>query len=284
MDNFQAAQMNPGAEGTWVFYEIMPNDAHFKFADLPEDQVKELLMPGGWHGRPAIMAPPEKYQEAVDQYLRDGKPATDADPPEQTRMVVELTQAWKQDVDAPEAINQLPTRNFDVNGLALAPQLRQGAPSEFQPGDKIELDYQTAQSLINQGIAKPGERIYRRPLRDYAYQLTEIARQTRELIDRSRLTDQANKSIDESVDKAKHQIAVREAEKKKLGEDQQHVNQEREAMQQYLTTLKQEYQTTLADLRATYAKNLELVDRLRRIEQAIINAIQQQLAAAPAAP
>jgi chromosome segregation ATPase len=195
-----------------------------------------------------------------------------------------LTQPWKQDVDAPEAINQLPTRSFDVNGMALSPQLRQGAASEFQAGDKIELDYAAAQALINQGIAKPVETIYRRPLRDYAYQLSEVAREVRELNERARLTDQANKTIQQAIDKAKRQIAVRTDEKAKLTEDRQHVIQERDAMQQYLTLLQKEYDVTLANLRETYAKNLELVDRLRRLEQAVINAIQQQLASAPAAP
>lgn len=279
----QIQQGQKGAQGTWALYEVMPIDAPYKFGHLAddEDRVRELLMPGGWHTRPA-MAPQEKYEEVVQQYLRDlrGEEASPDDPPERVWVEVELTQPWKQDVDAPEgaAVAGVASRVFDINGLAEKPDLRQGAASEFEVGDKILLDAQKAEELISQGIAKRVGTKYKRPLRDYAYALDELFRTIRELDDHIRRTNAAVTTTNAAIDKAKKQIAYRTDEKTKLGEDLAFVNKERDAVKQYLSTLQNQYAAVRADLYQLYSQNLKLVDQLRRIEQAVINAIQQQLA------
>jgi hypothetical protein len=279
LDQIQRGQRDAG--GTWVLYEVMPKDAHYKFADLDDAQIREMLMPGGWHTRPA-MAPEEKYEEVVDQYLRHGEEASPADPPERTWMEVELTQPWSQDVDAQTAAANLTSRVFEeVTGRALLPELQHGGPAEFEPGDKVLLDLKTAQDLIDQGIAKPGPTIYQRPLRDYAFSFGELYRRVRELNDEIRLTTTANEKVQASIDKGQKQIAVRTEEKTKLGEDLAFVSKERDAMKQYLSTLQAQYAEVRAELYRLYTENLELVDELRRIEQAITSAVRQQLAAAP---
>jgi hypothetical protein len=283
MDPVQRAEVKPDGV-TWALYEVMPVDAHYKFDGLTDEQIRELLMPGGWHGRPSMAAGPQ-YEEVVRQYLRDGEEATEADPPERIWTVVRLTQPWKVDVDAPAAVQgQVPTRPFDVTGLALIDRLRQGAPSEFEIGEEIELDHEAAQRLIDQGIATRVRDVYRRPLNDYAYEFKEITRNIRVLDDRAKLVTKANDTVQQAIDKAKKEIAFREDEKTKLTEDLGHVNQEKDAMTQYADALKKHQGDLVANLRAVYTENLELVDRIRRIEQAIINAIQQQLAEAASAP
>jgi hypothetical protein len=286
LDPFQQSEVKPDGV-TWAFYEVMPIDAPFKFADLTDEQIAELLKPGGWHGRPNMvpqgMPAQEFYQKVVDEYLRDGKEATPDDPPERVHVVVKLTQPWKVDVDAAEAVGQVPTREFDVTGLALTTDLRQGAQSEFEPGEEIEVDFATADKLINQlKIAQPLRNVYRRPLNDYAYDLAEVNRNIRVLVERARLVTKANTIVQQAIDKGEKQKVVRNEEKTKLGEDFTHVKQERDAMQQYVATLQKHYDQTLAGLRAIYTENLELADRIRRIQEAIVNAIRQQLAAAPA--
>ncbi len=280
MDNFQTAEVRPDGV-TWALYEVMPNDAHYKFEQLADDELRELLMPGGWHGRPQ-MAPPEMYEEMVTQYQRDKNqdPATADDPPERTWMEVELTQAWKVDVDAPAAGTQLPTRHFDVAGLAVTPHLRAGAASEFEPGDKVLVDSETAEKLISQGIARRGPIVYRRELRDYAYAYDEVNRRLRVLDEGIRLVTKANDTVQQAIDKANTQITYRQDEKTKLAEDQQHIHQERDAMTQYRSTLEGQKKALYANLSALFRQNNELVDRLRRIEQAIVQAVQQQLAEA----
>lgn len=62
----------------WVIYELMPADSHDIFASVPEDELKALL--------------PEK---AVDEYLKDGKPA-DAQAPED-RVVTKKVDGEEQD-------------------------------------------------------------------------------------------------------------------------------------------------------------------------------------------
>ncbi|MBW3600126.1 MAG: hypothetical protein KY475_22990 [Planctomycetes bacterium] len=277
LDQTQRGQLNAG--GTWVLYEVMPHDAHYKFAHLEDEQIRELLMPGGWHTRPP-MAPLEKYEEAVDQYLRDGEEATPADPPERTWIEVELTQPWTQDVDAPDAVAQLPTQVFDVSGRAVTPELLLGGTAEFEPGDKILLDAEAAEKLIAQGIARRGPTIYKRPLRDYAFGLNEIFSRIRVLNEEIGMVTEANTEVQAAIDKGKKQIAYRTDEKSKLTEDLAFVNKERDAMKQYLSTLQTQYNDVRAELYRLYSENLRLVDQLRRIEQAIIAAVRQQLAAA----
>lgn len=278
MDRYQVGEVRPDGI-TWAFYEVMPNDAQYKFANLSDEELRELLMPGGWHGRPQ-MAPPEVYEKVVTEYLRDKNDdaATDADPPERTWMEVELTAAWKVDVDAPAAATQLPTRHFDVAGLALTPHLRAGGPSEFEPGDKVLVDRETADKLISQGTARPGRTVYRRELRDYAYSFDEVNRRVRVLDESIRLVTKANNTVQESTNKIQSQIAYRQEEKTKLAEDRQHIQQELDAMKQYRSALETQQKELRSNLVALYNENLELVDRLRRIEQAIMEAVQQQLA------
>jgi hypothetical protein len=282
MDQIQRAEVRPDGV-TWALYEIMPIDAHYKFAGLTDEQIREMLMPGGWHGRPP-MAPAPKYEEVVRQYLRDGQEATEADPPERIWTVVRLTQPWSQVVDGALVSGEVPTRPFDINGHAVISSLQQGAPSEFQPGDEITLDSAKAQDLINQGIATKVGDIYRRPLNDYAYEFKEMTRNIRVLDERAKLVAQNNDTVQQAIDKAKKEIAYREDEKAKLTEDLQGVGQERDATKQFLESLQKQHAELLASLRALYNQNLTLVEELRQIEQAILNAIRQQLAEAANPP
>jgi hypothetical protein len=294
LDQFQSPQVRPDGM-TWAFYEVMPNDAHYKFEALAKDpetratMIRELLMPGGWHGRPA-MAPQPLYENAVRQYVRDGQEPAPDDPPERVWVVVELTQPWKQKVDADDPATQLPTQNFNVSGLAVTPHLRMEGlrklppgtdtegHSEFEAGDQIELDNEAADRLIKQGIARRVKTVYRRPLRDYAYNFVESNRRLRVLAERTRLTTEDVTTVQQAIDKAKGQIAFREDEKTKLQSDLANVGKERDAMTQYVSTLQTQFNGVLGNLRAVYTENLELVKELRQIEQAIIDAVQQQLA------
>ncbi len=266
-DPIQINQIN-SPQGSWTLYEVMPVDANYKYSHLNRAEI-EALFPADVMGVSA-----EVRDRMLDEFLRDGKPAQEDDPPERIWINVEFVQKYTMavDVGGGEA-TELTTQNFDSSGRALANKLRQGAETTFEVGDVALFQSVVAEQLIAQGVAKRGEAIYVRKLRDYDFLFTNIAYRMQLLSDGIQLVEEDTKRLNDAIAKAQTQIAYREEERTKLAADLEKFQEEVAAIKSYQGVLAEAYASITANTRDLYASNNRLDAELIEIERRLTEEI-----------
>jgi len=281
---------------TWALYEVMPSDGHKYFVgtdgQVDQDFITNLLSPERMRlvvpapAEPAITQ--EQYEAMIQQYLRDGQPAREEDPPERKWVKVQFVQDYETKVNA-ERPEVLTIENFNSQGQARNIQLLQrdstGGLKEntsFAPGEEVVMDAESANRLEQQGIVTKVEEIYVRQLRDYEYSFHKIHRRIVDLEESIRNTDRDIAKANEAIEKIRQQIAYREDEKAKLIEDRGHFNDELEklaAYQKELTTFRDNLSRRLSAL-YQHANALEI--QLGEMQAALADQIEARAARAVA--
>jgi hypothetical protein len=266
-------QFAAGRGATWSLYETCPIDGHEWFAGVEEAQLRAML--------PQQLVPPA----VIESYVRDGKEATDRDPPENVWFEVKFDKEYEVVVDAPP-VNALDAGPFNTEGQAVLPPLRRGGETPDQAGkvtygpkegqvQTALLDQQTATSLIDQGICTLVKKVYRRRLTDYDRALHAINERINELNGRLRALTADNQAMLAATEKAEKQRALVEELKGKATADMAKVQHEVAELQKYQTAMQQQLlavQTELSELyrsnkaisRALAARTAELTDEINR--------------------
>ena len=272
------------AQGTWVLYEVCPVDGHQWLAGSPEERLAAFVAASG------IPAQQLQNLPAVRPYLRDGGPADENDPPENVWYAVRFEQEYEVPVDAP-IVNSIDTEPFNSEGQAVLRRLRRGATAEeigtvkFGPGEgQIQtavLDQQTAESLIQQGIAKldptaEPNKIYRRKLTDYERKFRSINEQIADLSSRIRQLDLDNKAMLSATEKAEQQRVLVEELKAKATADLEKVNYELAELTKYKDALQNRLTTVQTELSQLYLANKALGRELARLSAELTEKIEQR--------
>jgi len=277
-----AAGTGPGQNflPSWTLYEVMPVDGHNWFDGTDEQRQAEL---------PKIIPQP-----IVQSYLRDGREATENDPPENVWIEVKFLKDYEMAVDATAAAS-LNAEPFDADGQAVIHRLQR--KGEGDDAGKVKfgpeppriaaaiLDKQTADELIASGTAELVRRIYRRPLNDYERKLHGINDRVVELNTRLRQLDMDNKAMLASTEKANEQAKLVEELKVNLNDDLQKTTFERDELKKYHEALASRFtsvQTELSQLyRANKAIARELADLNARLTEDIEARTRQATAMRP---
>jgi len=267
------------APGTWALYEVCPVDGHEWFTGTPEERLAPFAAASG-------LAPQQLQQLPVMQpYLRDGGEATENDPPENVWYAVRFEKEYEVPVDAP-IVNSIDTEPFNSEGQAVLRRLRRGATAEeigavkFGPGEgQIQtavLDQQTAESLIQQGIAKLEKKIYRRKLTDYERKFRSIHEQIADLGSRIRQLDLDNKAMLAATEKAQQQQVLVEELKAKASADLAKVTYELAELTKYKDSLQNRLTTVQTELSQLYLANKALGRELARLSAELTEKIDQR--------
>ncbi len=169
LQGFQQARIKQGTE-SWTLFELLPIDSHSAFvADQSaktndevfgrpdEEKIKELLT-----------GVPEKV---LNSYLRDGKQATDVDPPESLWALMKLTKDVKRDVDSDQNADATLSGYFDQSGRAVDIRLKRGEEVNLNDSSTrdnliVVIDSE-AKRMVNEGVAEKVQPVFVRPLNDY---------------------------------------------------------------------------------------------------------------------
>ena len=248
----------------------MPVDGHQWFDGADEQRQAQLPKMLGGVPQPVLQA-----------YLRDGRPATDTDPPEHVWLEVKFLKDYEMAVDAP-AGTSLDTEAFNSEGQAVNPRLQRKGEGEdagkvkFGPEPpRIQtaiLDKLTAQELIDGGIAAlaaDSKPIYRRPLNDYERKLHGIHDRVVELTSRVRQLDMDNKALLVSNEKANEQAKLVEELKGMLSEDLQKTKYERDELKKYHDALAERVNKVQAELSQLYRANKAIAREMAELSQRI---------------
>jgi PAS domain-containing protein len=256
----QAALMG---QGSWVLYEVLPRDSHDTLAGMSAESIRSLF-----DFATAVTQADEEIQagvqESLQEFIRDRTPAEVNDPPERTVVRVKFLKDHSIDVDVDEAEAGIEQGKFDPRGRAQVAELFHGGEVEFKAGDTNYFDAETAERLRSNGIAEIDKESgdvftkYERELRDFTYLFTERNSQLREIDSQLAVLLDQQRAITEANQNAKEQIAYREQELEKLGDDLANFEKEVQAITKLKNELAANRTKQLQTLSYLYHSNLQL--------------------------
>jgi hypothetical protein len=270
-------------QATWSVCETLPPDMHEVFDFAVEKRVEEFkkLFPVDNAG-----VPPEVYNRMLADYLRDGQPAEDTDPPENVWIKVKFEQDHEVVVDAATLVSPITSELFDSVGQAQAARLQRGEPVKFKKGETGLFDKQTADTLIANKTASLAEgqaRIFRRKLNDYENAFATINRRIIEVRAEIARADQHLTDLNVAIQKANEQIKILEGKKTMLGADLAKVEHERDELRKYLDKLSQQVAEVRAELSRLYGSNLQMHKDLKAASERLTEEIDRRTREATAA-
>ena len=233
------AQRIANAAGPWILYEIMPADNHEWARELDEARLRALLPP-----------------QSLPEFLKDGKPAAENDPPDRV---------WRQ-------VKFLKDHEMTVDEV----------PAKFTVDQTATVDPKTAQELVQAGIAEEVGQVYVRELRSYAQLFRELRQDIQVLSDTHReLTDEVAR-IQTAWDRVKEDAKYREEEIAKLKVDKAKFEAERAAVEALVKAIDARQEEVRAQLSATYQSNLRHVQEIADLQRRALQAVEPPLAEASA--
>jgi prefoldin subunit 5 len=270
-------------QATWSVCETLPQDLHEVFDFAMDQRVIELkkLFPEADAG-----VPPEAYNRMLSDYLRDGQPAEDTDPPENVWIRVKFERDFDVVVDAAALVSPINSEMFDSVGQAQAARLQRGEPVKFKKGDTGLFDKQTADTLMANGTASLAEgqaRIFRRKLNDYENAFASINRRIVEIRAAAARADQHLADLKVAIDKANEQIRILEGKKTMLNDDLTKVAHERDELSKYRDKLHNQLTEVRAELSRLYGSNLQMQKDLKAASDRLTEEIDRRTREATAA-
>lgn len=269
--------------GSWALYEVCPVDGHDWFTGTPEERLAPFVAVSG--------LPLQQLQQlpVMQAYLRDGGEANENDPPENVWYAVRFEKEYEVPVDAP-IVNSIDADPYNSEGQAVLRKLRRGTGEEggtvkFGPGEgQIQtavLDQQTAESLIQQDIAKldtnaKPPKIFRRKLTDYERKFRSINEQVADLNSRVRQLGLDKKAMESSSEKAEAQRLLVEELKAKVAADLAKVNYELTELTKYKDALQSRLTASQTELSQLYLANKALGRELARRTAELTEQIEQR--------
>jgi hypothetical protein len=161
-------------ESTWSLYEMLPQDSHETFAvensepspeavfgQMDEAKITELLS--------GIPETDGRREKVLNEYLRDGQPAQESDPPRSVWYQVEVVKPFDLDVDSDEQANATIGGYFDASGRTVDVRIKRGEEKKvtLPEGTQFLLPQGRAEDSINRGEVKLIQRVFVRPLNSY---------------------------------------------------------------------------------------------------------------------
>lgn len=273
-----AAQQGQLQAGTWTLYETMPLDSYYAFENLDGEALRKLA--------PRNNLPGDVYEAIIDQYVRHGtNQIQPTDPPERVWRKIRFKRPHQVAVDSDQSATAPSQGFFDMaSGRTIYSKLKQTeAATSFDIGETAIFDPQTAQKLIDDGVGEEIEKIYIRPLHDYAAMLRDIHRQKTIILAKNAAIDQYTKTLEATIEKGREQQAFREEERTKLQHDVAGFQREQKAITQVVAEFEKQIAAINAQKSQLYRGNNDLASRLVRIRKYLADKINAANAAAAAA-
>lgn len=305
---FQLSQMGRTAMATgapWCLYETMAPDGHSFFVTDPEKPINltlnaddepvfgevderrialHMARAGKLQGETDEQFL-QRYQSIIQEYVRDGKRASDQDPPENRWLKVRFTGPYEEVVDSTSKLGAVQTsEDFFDRGRAEIAILQRNEPAKFKKNDIGIFPPEGANGLIDLGVCELVEPVYVRSLRNYAQTYREIDRRSQDLADDVERVTRRTAELTQVNTLTLSQIAYREQEKTKLEEDLAKFTYERDQIKKYHETLTVAVTAKRNQLSYLYRANHKLAADLAAASQALTEKINRQTIEAANAP
>ncbi|MEX2357703.1 MAG: hypothetical protein WEE51_05195 [Pirellulaceae bacterium] len=255
-------------DDTWVLYDRMPIDDQEVFAGMPEENLQGLI--SGAFVRATV--PQASAEEALNQIARHDTPAEPNDPEGYVWSRVTFQEDYTVEVDA-QVESPGVRQDFEpATGLAATEFLKQGGPTEFKKGEQALLptNQPPGKDLVDQGIVTVDERIYRRPLHDFAQEFHYGKGLSEDLQNVAAGLQRDMAMLERANETANALLAYRTQEKTKVEEDRSKIEYERQQITDYKNRLVDLLAKTLGENSGFYRANQALVTELTRLQNLVL--------------
>jgi septal ring factor EnvC (AmiA/AmiB activator) len=154
----------------------------------------------------------------------------------------------------------------------------QDATADDDPRNVVGFD-ENDQRLAPEDLAKAVKKVYNRPLRDYAFLFSDLARQKVVLMARVDAVREDNAKLESALASAEKLTTFREEEKQLMDSDLTGMKQDRQAIEKHLQMVKRQLDNASKLIDELLATNTTLAEELAQREAALKQMID---AAAPA--
>ena len=154
----------------------------------------------------------------------------------------------------------MPDGFFDESGRSLLATLDQRKPSEFDEGEEVTFDWETAESLINDGKAERVENLYDRRLIDYARDFRAIDNAINGLDRQIQIAETDLKKLDESLRQLGDQLTFETQQRDDLQHDADGLAREAKVLGPYVAAIEKKWTTLRAELSRLYRANRQLAN------------------------
>jgi hypothetical protein len=257
---------------SWSLYELLPLDAHEPFVAAGSEESEDNFFGRIDSDLVNRMFGNRVSAETLQEYLQDGRRATDDDPPLSRWWKIEFIKDHSIVVDSPEQRGALDGGFFDGNGRAVDGRLQRadGDEVQFKKGDQILVKEEAANQLISElGVAELRDRFFLRPLNDYRYILRRIRLQLTELANRQSELEFEKKVLEEAISKTEGMLVENQAIKLKLEQDLAQFRVEKNAINDYTEQLRQQVNAMRAEMARLHQQNLALEQEIEAKQLAI---------------
>ncbi len=270
----QTQQQVINLKNPWMLYDKMPVDEHQIFENMDDEKLATLI-----RGACSRLGLPQPLaDELVVRFQRTGEPAQNDDPELAVMSKVTFQQDYEVPVDAETETTGV-TQEFEpASGLAAAGFLKQGSPTKFTKGTQVIMSTsgEKGKALVDQGIVTIDEKLYYRPLNDFAFQFHAFKAQVEELQDTAYVLNKSIEMLKTAEQIAKDVVAYRTQEKTKLQDDKTKIVYEQEQIAEYKTRLMDFLTETLKVNSQLYRTNQTLVEELKRASDAVLQKLEQE--------
>ena len=234
------------SRGPWTLYELMPGDSNGIFINvatgqpLGDAELAPMIRKGSTEA-------PEVHAERLREYIKDGRPPEDRDPPERIHVQVKFVKDYAQ---------------LDPNQRATVDDALKIPKDAVKIGQILKFDKATADQLVAMEAVQELARTYERPLRDYSFVFRDIARQTPVLLDRVATAKKQLEYITTAFTDAKKHETFHNDEIAVLTEELTRLKAEGTAVAAYQKSLEAKVQTVTAKIYALLADNKQLAAQL----------------------
>lgn len=297
----QLAQLGFGGS-TWSLYEKMPSDNHRLFTDtditpdlqregapifgeVDEEELADVFQFVQDNLPQESQLSPERLQEVIDQFARDGQRATDVDAPETIHLKVRFLKEHTVQVDTNVAQGALTSGPFDASGAAQVEYLQRadGDSVTIQPNAVVVLTPSVANQLIQEEVCELVEPIFVRPLQNFSLALNRLYHRrlrNTQMVQAVRYNTTMLTAAKEKVDQ---QTIYRQQERTRVEEDLEKVQFEREKISELATTMTETRDQVLARLRELFRENIRLAKSLEAFHNAALQRADQEVESAASA-
>jgi len=290
---------------SWTLYETMAPDGHSFFVTDPDKPInltldaddepvfgtaEEARIAGHMAHAAQLQVEadperPQRYQSIIEEYVRDGKRASNEDPPENRWLKVRFTGPYEEEVDSASELGAVKTsENFFDRGRAEIAILKRNETAKFKKNDIGIFPPEDANRLIEKGVCELVEPIYVRSLRNYGQTFRQFYQRTRDLAADVARIQRSTAELTQANVLTVAQITYREQEKTKLQEDLAKFIYERDQIKKYQETLTVAVAAKRERLSFLYRANHKLAADLAAVHRAVTEKIDQETIAAANAP
>jgi hypothetical protein len=205
-------------------------------------------------------------EETINNYLRDGKRASQDDPPISRWTKIEFLKRHAFAIDSPLQLSALDGGFFDGNGRAQDSRLQVGGDGNivFETGEQILVKEEAADQLKEEGVARLIDRYYLRPMNDYRFVLRHIRLRLAELEIRKEELAFKETVLNEAIAKTVNMLNKNQEVKLKLEQDLAQVKIEGNAIKQYTSKIANNVTTMKEDMNRLHQRNVELEGKLEQ--------------------